>query len=67
MSSAAAEQLATSLLIGELIPGVRAAGRTISAQSLHDQLQQLGGAQRQAIAREIQGALDARAGGRSPR
>jgi hypothetical protein len=67
MSNAAAEQLATRLLRVELVHRVRAEGRSISAQSLYEQLQQLGGAQRQAIAREIQGELEAQAGRRSPR
>jgi hypothetical protein len=58
MSSADAEQRATRSLFDKLVPRARAAGRTTSAQSLYEQFQQLGGAQRQAIAREIQGELD---------
>ena len=63
VSTTDAERYATASLIGELAPRVQSAGRAVSAQSLYDQFQQLGSAQRQAIAREIQGGLNARAGG----
>jgi hypothetical protein len=63
VSAADAEALATSMLASELAPQVRAAGRELSAQSLYEQFQRLGAAQRSALAREIQGELDQRGSG----
>ena len=59
VSSADAEQRATRSLFDKLMPKVLDARRTISAQSVYEQFQQLGGAQRQAIASKIQGELNA--------
>lgn len=66
LGAAEAERIATDVLAHDLAKRVHAAGRVINGQTLYEQFQQLGQAQRLAIGREIQGRLDSRTSGQAP-
>jgi hypothetical protein len=67
VTTADAEAIATGMLRSELLSQVQGSGREVNAQSLYEQFQRLGAAQRSAIAREIQGELDLRGSGQQRR